>query len=314
MALPVRLAIIGMGKIARDQHVPALRGANAVDLVDAFDLVATVDPVAALPGLPGFASLAALLADGPVVDAVAICTPPQIRETLAAAAIAAGLHVLLEKPPAGTVGGVARLVAALRPGQALFAAWHSREAPMVAAARAWLAGRSICDGTICWRESARQWHPGQHWLWQPGGLGVFDPAINALSILTAISGEHFTVQDMTLTIPGNLHAPIAAAGTLAGPAGRITIDLDFQEPGSPRWDIVLATHDGGRLHLADGGSRMAIDGAAFQSGTADEYTALYRRFADLIAAGSSDVDTAPLQLVADAFLIARTVRGADYEV
>jgi D-galactose 1-dehydrogenase len=35
-----------------------------------------------------------------------------------------------------------------------------------------------------WKEDVRQWHPGQQWIWQPGGLGVFDPGINALSIVT----------------------------------------------------------------------------------------------------------------------------------
>jgi D-galactose 1-dehydrogenase len=39
---------------------------------------------------------------------------------------------------------------------------------------------------VIWREDVRVWHPGQDWIWQPGGLGVFDPGINALSIITHI--------------------------------------------------------------------------------------------------------------------------------
>ena len=31
-----------------------------------------------------------------------------------------------------------------------------------------------------------RWHPGQEWIWQAGGFGVFDPGINALSIVTRI--------------------------------------------------------------------------------------------------------------------------------
>ena len=57
---------------------------------------------------------------------------------------------------------------------------------MVSDARAWLKGRTVTSGRISWRESARKWHPGQRWLWEAGGLGVFDPAINAFSILTAL--------------------------------------------------------------------------------------------------------------------------------
>ena len=39
---------------------------------------------------------------------------------------------------------------------------------------------------IDWRESVRKWHPGQEWVWEPGGFGVCDPGINALSIFTKI--------------------------------------------------------------------------------------------------------------------------------
>lgn len=185
---------------------------------------------------------------------------------------------------------------------------------MVAPARAWLAGRTIRRGTIRWREDARIWHPGQHWLWEPGGLGVFDPAINAFSILTAISTERFSVLNARFEVPANRHAPVAATGTLAGDAGEIALDLDFREGGVPCWDIDLETLDGGRLVLSDGGCRLALDGAAAQTAPNAEYPALYRHFARLIDAGASDMDTAPLRLVADAFMVARTTRGAAYDV
>lgn len=185
---------------------------------------------------------------------------------------------------------------------------------MVAPARAWLAGRTIRRGTIRWREDARIWHPGQHWLWEPGGLGVFDPAINAFSILTAISAESFSIRDAQFEIPANRHAPVAATGTLVGDSGTIALDLDFREGGAPCWDIELETLDGGRLVLSDGGRRLGFDGAAVETAPDAEYPALYRRFARLIDDGRSEVDIAPLRLVADAFMIARTTRGVDHAV
>src|SRR5690606_40163452 len=63
---------------------------------------------------------------------------------------------------------------------------HSRMALAVAAARRWLADRTIHEGRITWREDLRKWHPGQDWILDAGGMGVFDPGINALSILTEI--------------------------------------------------------------------------------------------------------------------------------
>ena len=53
------------------------------------------------------------------------------RFAVAQAALAAGLHVLLEKPPAATLGAFDLLAAQARAaGVTLFAAWHLRFAPM----------------------------------------------------------------------------------------------------------------------------------------------------------------------------------------
>jgi len=80
-----------------------------------------------------------LLADGRDIDAVALCTPPQVRHVQAAAALKASKHVLLEKPPGATVSELEPLVAAARQtGRTLFATWHSRFAPAVEPARSFL--------------------------------------------------------------------------------------------------------------------------------------------------------------------------------
>jgi len=97
------IAIIGFGKIARDQHVPAIRADSR------FNLVATVDPHAELEGVAHYRDVEALLAADTGVKAVAICTPPSVRHRVARVAIAAGLHVLLEKPPGETVDEVVEL-------------------------------------------------------------------------------------------------------------------------------------------------------------------------------------------------------------
>ena len=59
-------------------------------------------------------------------------------------------------------------------------------AQAVAPAKAWLAGKTIKQAKIIWREDVRKWHPGQDWIFEAGGMGVFDPGINALSIMTDI--------------------------------------------------------------------------------------------------------------------------------
>jgi D-galactose 1-dehydrogenase len=117
----IRVAIVGLGKIARDQHIPAIAGTEGIELA------AIASRNASIEGIAHFATLDQLLADARDIDAVALCTPPQVRQAQAAAALRAGKHVLLEKPPGATVSELGPLVAAARQtGRTLFATWHSR--------------------------------------------------------------------------------------------------------------------------------------------------------------------------------------------
>ncbi len=298
---PVRIAVIGLGKIARDQHLPAI----AAD--PTFHLAATVGPDGdGVDGVPHFASIDALSADGPAIDAVALCTPPQVRYGLAARALAKRLHVFLEKPPGATLGEVAALeLQAADAGVTLFAGWHSRFAAGVAPARAWLAERRIDRVEIVWREDVRVWHPGQAWIWQPGGLGVFDPGINALSILTRILPRPFFLTGAELSFPSNCAAPIAADLTFSDVTGLpIRAEFDFRQTGPQTWDISVDT-DAGQLKLSSGGRRLVHDGRTLVDEKKAEYRKIYRRFVELIANRESDVDLSPLVHVADAFMLGR---------
>jgi len=296
----LRVAIVGLGKIARDQHIPAIAATSGMTLV------AAADPRASLPDLPHFASLDELLRDGPPFDAVAVCTPPQVRSRQAAAALAAGKHVMLEKPPGTSLAELDPLIAAAaRAGKTLFAAWHSRFAAAVEPARQWLASRQVRSVRIEWKEDVRVWHPGQGWIFAPGGFGVFDPGINALSILTHILSEPVLVTAAELSFPANRDAPIAANLSLSDGSGlAISAAFDFRQTGPQIWDIVIET-DGGTLKLSSGGARLALDGEVKVDGKNAEYRALYRRFLELAATGASDVDLVPLRLVADAFLLGK---------
>lgn len=296
----LRIAIVGFGKIARDKHVGAIAATPGVTLA----AIASHD--GSLPGLPYFTSVEALLEKGPPIDAVALCTPPQARRAAAVAALAAGKHVLLEKPPGTGVAELDPLIAMAKAAErTLFATWHSRYAPAVEPAREWLAARRIKSVHINWKEDVRVWHPGQAWIWQPGGLGVFDPGINALSILTHILPKPVFVTAAELAFPANCQAPIAANLTLADIGGlAVTAEFDFRQTGPQSWDIVAET-DQGQMTLSGGGRRMAIDGKAIAEAPDQEYRELYQRFATLTASGASDVDLAPLRLVADAFLLGK---------
>lgn len=297
--MTIPMALVGIGKIARDQHIPAIT-ANPD-----FSLVAAVSRHGKVDGVPNFADFDTFLAEGPQA-AVALCTPPDIRLEISLKAIAAGRDLLIEKPPAATLGEIETIIGAARDaGVVLFATWHSRFAPAVARARAWIAGRTVTRITITWREDVRRWHPNQAWIWQPGGFGVFDPGINALSILTEILPGAIHVNSAELEVPSNAFTPIAARLVMTGRGAiPVTADFDWRQEGPQTWDIEVQAGPE-RLKLRMGGARLAIDGAEVDVDAEQEYPEIYRRFARLVATRTSDADITPLRIVADACLKGR---------
>lgn len=311
--MPVKLGIVGVGKIARDQHLPVIAASPDFQLVAAASRNAQVD------GVRNFTSLAEMLDAAPEVEAVSLCTPPVGRADDARRAIRRGVHVLLEKPPTATLSEAHELAAAAEAAQVtLYASWHSRFAPAVPAARAWLRDRTVRAARIRWMEDVRVWHPGQDWIFAPGGLGVFDPGINALSIVTHILPRAFALRSARLAFPVNRQAPIAADLRFEDVQGApVTAEFDFLHTGEQRWDIEVET-DGGRLSLSKGGADMAIDGMAQPAAPGAgrphaEYDPLYAHFAALIAARRSDVDLTPLRHVADAFMLGERAEAPAFD-
>lgn len=296
----IKLGIVGVGKIATDQHLPAI-AANGD-----FQLLASASRNATIPGLPGFTSIDEMLAQQPDIEAVALCMPPQHRYQAARAALLAGKHVFMEKPPGATLSEVEDLdKLAQSNGVTLFASWHSRHAPAVQVIKAFLAKNAPRQVHVIWKEDVRHWHPGQEWIWEAGGLGVFDPGINALSIVTEILPEAMFLKSGVLEFPANRDAPIAADLRFTDASGLdVHAEFDWRQTGKQSWDIIITT-DAGVLRMADGGAKLWLDDVAQELGDEGEYPALYRHFAGLVQNGKSDVDLSPLRHVADAFMLGK---------
>ena len=290
----IPIALAGYGKIARDQHEQAI--AESEDFV----LVAVADPAARHASLPSYDSVASMLAAQPEIAAVSHCMPPVLRSQAAIETIAAGRHTLLEKPPCASVTQAEHLVGlARREGVTLYTAWHSQHAAGVDAARDWLRGKTISAVRVNWKEDVRVWHPGQAWVWRRDGFGVFDPGVNALSILTRILPGDLRVVDAELEIPANCATPIAARLQLAGPGFPVSAEFDFRQTGPQSWDIEVAT-SAGSLVLSLGGNALFIEGRRQEVGPEAEYGRLYARFAGLMRSAESEADFAPLKLVTEA--------------
>lgn len=104
MTSPVRLALIGCGRISQVAHLPALEKADGIELLAVCDpSEAVARAVARRYDVPAvYTDPKEAFAD-PAVDAVLIATPDRFHHELAEAALTAGKHVLVEKPLASTV-------------------------------------------------------------------------------------------------------------------------------------------------------------------------------------------------------------------
>ncbi len=296
-----RIGIVGLGKIAQDQHVPVIAADPAFEL-------AAVSSTRGLTtgGVPGFRTLGEMLTAVPKLDAVAICTPPQARYELAREALLAGKHVLLEKPPTATISELAHLrTVAEQAGRVLFTTWHSQYNAAVEECARRLSAQAVTRLFVDWKEDVRKWHPGQRWIWDAGGFGVFDPGINALSIVTRILPQPAFLRAAELSFPANCDAPIAASLSFGGSDMRA--EFDWRQDGGEVWEITVGTASGQTLKLAAGGTRLEVDGDTVVEAASAEYAGIYRRFDDLLTQGISLVDPAPLWLVAEAFMLGRRV-------
>ena len=296
---PIRIAIIGFGKIAADQHLPSIQ-ANP-----RFELAATSSRSGQGPQ-PAFTDWRELLRSVPDLEAVAITTPPGPRYEIARECVKAGLHCLLEKPPTATLAEIDDLAGLAEAKQvSLYTTWHARHHAAVDAAAKALAGKRIASFEILWHEDVHKWHPGQQWIWEPGGFGVFDPGINAFSIATRIFPGPLFVRQAALSVPSNGQTPIAVDIQFASPQadGLLHGNLDWRRSEGEEWTITARTTDGVEVRLTAGGADLSIDGKPVATSGIGEYPDIYRQFVDLIDQRRSEVDIAPLRLVADCLLL-----------
>lgn len=172
----MRAGIIGAGYIA-DWHADALRTTGAARLTAVCDL--SRDAAQALAGAHGaqvFTSVEKMIAAG-AVDAVHICTPPQLHADLAVQCLDAGLHCLVEKPVALSLAEMTRMAEAAERSGKVLASGHNflgipayqRLKTMVSDGRL---GR-VAQADINWHFPLAPLRSGPYGLWllrEPGNL------------------------------------------------------------------------------------------------------------------------------------------------
>lgn len=143
-ARPLRTGIIGFGRVAAEDHVPAYQVAGGFEVA----AVADASPAGRRAARDGirkarvYASHQEMLA-AESLDLVDICTPPSFHTAQAVDALNAGVAVLCEKPVASGSSELARLIKAAQKRALLFPCHNWRFSPGIRLAR-----RLIARGVI----------------------------------------------------------------------------------------------------------------------------------------------------------------------
>jgi len=113
------------------------------------------------------------------------------------------------------------------------------------------------------------------------------------------------VRQANLSVPANAQTPIAADVQFASPQadGPLHASLDWRRSEGEEWTITARTTDGLEIRLEAGGAKLVLDGKPSSEVGPGEYPDIYSRFVDLIDERRSEVDIAPLRLVADCLLL-----------
>jgi myo-inositol 2-dehydrogenase / D-chiro-inositol 1-dehydrogenase len=189
----MRAGIIGGGWIAR-RHVPAIDAAEDVHLVAACDSAFERAEVTADPrGANAYARWEEML-ERERLDVLWVCTPPLQHRGPVVAALAAGVHVYLEKPIARTMDDAEAIVAAAEAAAGAVCAvgyqWHATE--LLDDARAALHGQAI--GLLV----GRNFGPvaGRPWFMDraQGGGQVLERGSHHIDLQRALAGEITAVQ------------------------------------------------------------------------------------------------------------------------
>jgi predicted dehydrogenase len=257
----LRGAFVGFGNVAAEGHLPGWRLRKDIAIVAATDVASARRDAfsAACPGGRWYDSVDRLLA-GEALDFVDICAPPGSHAALIQQALAAGFHVLCEKPLV-TRGPDALAVAAsaTRAGRVVHTVHNWLEAPICRKISALVAEGAIgAVQSVDWQTLRTQ--PavavvpagGRNWRVDPamaGGGILFDHGWHALyCVLRWVGGAPSTVTAMLET--RRFHEwPIEDTATLDLALGAGAAHIFLSWAADRRANHIVVTGERGRIHV-----------------------------------------------------------------
>jgi phthalate 4,5-cis-dihydrodiol dehydrogenase len=257
--------IIGLGEIGR-VHLASYQRARGARVVAVTDLDAGARRgAAAVAGAVDHRTVAELLAD-PQVDVVSVCVPHNLHLEIALAAIAAGKHVLLEKPMAVTVAQCDEIIAAAEDAGVTVGVSHNQlfYPPHIRA-------RELIDSGVLGRSLMLRMRLAiggkfSGWRSDPAATGgglLFDAGVHRFYLARALFGEVQEVSAMTDLPPAqgeNLAVVLLrfASGALG------TIEANYHAPRGAFDDAIEVCGSEGMLYI----SGCEADFEGFRTGPA----------------------------------------------
>lgn len=241
---PVNWGILGAANFAANHMGPAIHAARGARLA----ALATSDPAKAAafqafcPDLRVHSSYEALLAD-PLIEAVYIPLPNTLHVDWSLKALAAGKHVLTEKPIAMQAGEIDTLIAA-RDASGLFAteAYMIVHHPQWQTVRDWLRSGEIgrvthADAVFCYN-NADQPHNIRNRP-ETGGGGIRDIGVYAYGSVRWVTGAEPAQITARIRRESGVDVWAQVAGDFAGPEGTFTYSAMTSMRLSPRQEVVF---------------------------------------------------------------------------
>jgi predicted dehydrogenase len=216
MSEPVRIGLIGAGAVVQVAHMPVLKKLKSVELAAICDNdLPKARALAARFGIPDVFDDIEDLLGHERVDALLVATPNHLHESHILAALAAGCHVLVEKPLALTAAAAQKLgKAAEKRGRVLMVGMTHRYRPDAQAVRSF-----VQNGELGQIDSIRSsWHVARPARTALGWRQRKDEAGGG-----AMLDLGLTMLDLCFWLAGN-PTPARVSATLVHPKGERAVE------------------------------------------------------------------------------------------
>lgn len=188
----MRIALVGLGNAGLDIHLPSLAGISSVSLAGACDPDhARRDRAAAAFRIPVFSDFDTMVAQSRP-DVVVIGTPPDSHADYCLRSLAAGAHVICEKPFVSSLDEAdAVLAAAARAGRQVALNHEFREMPIFRALRDDLAGPHSASLVFVqmWQLMDLPPHAEDNWRGQMVQRTLYEAGVHLIDYAMALYGE-----------------------------------------------------------------------------------------------------------------------------